>query len=96
MTNLLKSRLKQLTFLSLLAGLILIPEASSVAVLYSIGVVLSLVVVSQIVRIVIFRYIDLEQYANKALEGDVASSVVFASVVLYTLGIIFAGVMMLS
>lgn len=90
------NRSKHLIVLVLLAGVILIPEAESVAVLYSIGVVLALVAISQIVRMLAFRYIDLQEYVEKAKEDPMASSIVFASVVAYTIAILFAVTMMLS
>jgi hypothetical protein len=91
-----KSRIKHLSILGLLAGAILIPESSSVAVLYSIGVVLSLVFVTQLVRYLAFRYIDLEELVNSAKTSSVGSAVVVMSITLYMIAVLFSATMILS
>lgn len=68
--------------LLLAAALILVPDSGSMVVLYALGISLLVSSVSHVVRKVLFPYIDLEKFANKALETPVGAAIVFLSITL--------------
>lgn len=63
-----------------IAGLILVPDSGSMVVLYAIGISILVSSVSHIIRKVLFPYLDLEVFANKAAESPVGAAIVFMSI----------------
>lgn len=65
-----------------IAGLILVPDSGSMVVLYALGISLLVSSVSHIVRKVLFPYVNLQAFTDKALESPVGAAIVFFSVVM--------------
>lgn len=66
--------------LFVVAGFILVPDAGSMVVLYAIGISILVSSVSHIIRKVLFPYLDLEVFANKAAESPLGAAIVFFSI----------------
>lgn len=66
--------------LFVIAGLILVPDSGSMVVLYAIGISILVASVSHIIRKVLFPYVDLGAFANKALESPMGAATVFMSI----------------
>lgn len=80
----------------LAAGMILVPDAGSNVVLYALGITLAVSAVSHLVRKILFPYIDMSEYASRALETPVGASVIFASISMILSVIILSTCMLLK
>lgn len=67
--------------LILAAALILVPDAGSFVVLYALGITIVVSAISHIIRKILFPYIDLKMFADKALETPLSAAIVFCGVV---------------
>jgi hypothetical protein len=63
-----------------LATLLLLNKAESGVVLLNIGIIAAVVAVSHFTRKLLFPYIDLEKFANKAMEEPLPAAIIFLSV----------------
>lgn len=92
----LKKESTRLIPMLLVAGLILLPDAGSFVILYSIAITIGLASVSHILRKIMFPYINLRHYAEKALETPMSAAVVFLSFSLILCVFIGSGVVLLG
>lgn len=86
-------RLSPLLALSLL---VLIEPDSRSIVLYATGVVVFFVALSHVTRKLLFPYLDLQKYFDKALEGSVSAALVVASVCMVLSVLIYSGIGLLK
>jgi hypothetical protein len=66
---------------AILAGIILIPDDNSSVLIFSFGIILSILVMTHVIRKLLFYYIDLEELIDKANNTPIGSAIVFASIV---------------
>lgn len=92
----LKKESKRLLPILLLAGCILLPDAGSFVVLYSIAITLALAGMSHVLRKIMFPYINLRHYAERALESPTSAAIVFFSISLILCVFIGSGVVLLG
>jgi hypothetical protein len=63
----------------LIAGLLLVPQAQSQAVLFNAAIVTALLVLSHIFRRVLFPYVQLEECVQQAQSQALPAAIIFAS-----------------
>lgn len=80
----------------LVSAIILTPDAGSHVVLFALGVTLIVSAVSHVMRKVLFPYISLNEYADKAHNTPLGAAIVFASVTWILSIIILATCMLLK
>jgi len=87
---------KRMWFFLLLAGLMLAPDRGALSVVgYAVGIVAVAVVLSHIVRKVLFPYLDLATLIREiGTENNVAAAIVVASMVVL-MGIVLNGIISL-
>jgi uncharacterized membrane protein len=59
---------------------ILIPDSSSSVVLFAVGISIVLVLVSHVLRKLLFPYLDMEELVNKAKETPAGAAMVFIAI----------------
>jgi hypothetical protein len=94
--TLLKKEMKRIIPMLLIAAMILIPDAGSFVVLYSIGITIALGAVSHIMRKLLFPYVNLKDLAFKAMESPIGAGMVFFSITLLLAVFVIAGVVLLG
>jgi hypothetical protein len=94
--NYLKKESKRIIPMLLIAGMILIPDHGSLVVIYSLGITIALAAASHILRKIMFPYINLRHYAERALETPMSAAVVFLSFSIILSVFVVAGVVLLS
>lgn len=80
----------------LASALILGPDAGSHVVLFALGILLLVSAVSHVMRKVLFPYVIMSEFSNKALESPVGAAIVFASITSILSVIIFSTCMLLK
>lgn len=91
-----KKEAKRILPMLIFAGLILIPDSGSFVVVYSLGITILVSIVSHLIRKILFPYVDLEKFSDKALESPIAASIVFLSISMILAVIIGATCVLLS
>lgn len=80
----------------LVAAAILGPDAGSHVVLFALGITLLVSAISHIMRKVLFPYVVMSEFANKAMESPIGAAVVFSSITFILSVIIFSTCMLLK
>lgn len=86
---------KRLWFWLILAGLVLIPDKSSLTVLFAIGIVSLCTVMAHLVRKTFFPYLDFRELCESAVKDPKASAIVIASLIFLIFVIIWATISLL-
>lgn len=73
----------------------IMPDAAMAPVLTSSSIVMYLAAFTHVTRRILFPYIDLSDYAKKALDGNMSAGIVFAAVVFIMSTCITAGTVLL-
>lgn len=76
----LKKEAKRILPLLLVAACVLVPDTGSWVVVYSLAITILVCGVSHLIRKLLFPYIDLAKYAERALDTPTGAAIVFASV----------------
>jgi multisubunit Na+/H+ antiporter MnhC subunit len=91
-----KFELKRYLPFLLVAGIFLVPDKASLVVLYAIGVVALVLILTHGARNTIFPYIHMSHLTEKAEENPIASALVFASIIYLMVKILDAVMLILK
>jgi hypothetical protein len=86
---------KRLSFWTLLAALVLIPDKSSMTVLFAIGIVSLCTIMAHLVRKTLFPYLDFRELCESAAKDPQASAKIVMSLVFLNAVIIWAVISLL-